>query len=446
MKTCRVIVWLTVMLAGLPMVHAQEPPAEKDDPPALPQVVPGKVRPPLHVAVWPLKELSLVKEMGWARPLVQRCLVLGGNRVAGLSMTAEHVVKPYALKLEYEQMGPGDAEKIRRVGRDLAVDRMVFGHVTVTADNVEVMLRVVDVRSGLVLHSGAAKVKRDAPHDLLVKALGILVESCNHRAHAEGRKVEPMPKDRRIELDDEALAGAMSVISKDPEALEHFAEATSTANDFLSARALKKALEKDDTFAAALVLHAVELARMRDYKEALALFNRAAGAAPDWHRVYDNRGYLLLGGGHPDRAVEDFTRGLAAKPDYAPLWNNRATLQLRGGKLAEALADFTEAARLNPNQYLYRNNRAATLYKLGKVDEAVVDYTAALEIKPDFLRARYNRAIARMAAGDNAKAMEDVREIRRQGGKITEAFVEQMKRARARGDKSSGDDRPDAGQ
>lgn len=125
--------------------------------------------------------------------------------------------------------------------------------------------------------------------------------------------------------------------------------------------------------------------------EALAGYDQALAARPDFFEALFNRANLLLETRRSEEALAGFERAAAVRPDAAPVWNNRGTALRRLRRLEEALASYDRAAALTPGNVNALTNRAMALYELRRLDEALAAADQALAIQPGFAEALYLR-------------------------------------------------------
>jgi predicted O-linked N-acetylglucosamine transferase (SPINDLY family) len=118
------------------------------------------------------------------------------------------------------------------------------------------------------------------------------------------------------------------------------------------------------------------------YEEALACFQRAAAANPDFVDALVNCGYVQLGLRRFQDALASFDKALARKPADAQILNNRGHALLELGREMEALASFDKAIALDPNYVSAWSNRGVALQRLKRTDESLASLERALAIDP----------------------------------------------------------------
>ena len=134
------------------------------------------------------------------------------------------------------------------------------------------------------------------------------------------------------------------------------------------------------------------LARQGRHGEAMAFYDQAVAARPDFFEALFNRGNLLLELKRSEEALESYDRVLAVRQDFPGVWNNRGTA-LRGlRRLDEALASFQRAATLMPGHFNALTNAAVILWDMKRLPEALAAADRALGVQPGFAEALYVKA------------------------------------------------------
>lgn len=169
------------------------------------------------------------------------------------------------------------------------------------------------------------------------------------------------------------------------------AVAARKAGDLMEAERLYRTILNQAAIPEVLVNHGNVLTALGRPAEALAAYDRALAARPDFFEALFNRANLLLETRRSEEALAGFERAVAIRPDAAPVWNNRGTALRHVRRLEEALASYDRAAALTPGNVNALTNRAMTLYDLRRLDEALAAADQALAIQPAFAEALYLR-------------------------------------------------------
>ncbi len=96
--------------------------------------------------------------------------------------------------------------------------------------------------------------------------------------------------------------------------------------------------------------------------------------------------------GRIDEAVARYDRALSADPEYADAHNNLAVALLTLGRIDEAAPHFERALVLKPASADAHNNLGNWLAEQGKLDQALKHFERAIAIRPDYAEAHFNRA------------------------------------------------------
>jgi protein O-GlcNAc transferase len=126
--------------------------------------------------------------------------------------------------------------------------------------------------------------------------------------------------------------------------------------------------------------------------EALASFDKALAARPDFFEALFNRANVLLDLLRPEEALQNYDHVVALRPDFVSGWNNRGTALRTLRRLDEALASFSRAATLSPTHVNALTNVAIMLWDLGRLDEALAASDRALKVAPGAAEALYVKA------------------------------------------------------
>ena len=126
------------------------------------------------------------------------------------------------------------------------------------------------------------------------------------------------------------------------------------------------------------------------HEEALAAYDRALAAAPDYAEALNNRGIVLQDLKRPAEALEAYDQALRRAPNFAAAFNNRGSVLLELRRFGDALSCFDRALALRPGDVEVINNRGNALQGLARYDEALAAYDQALAMKPDHVSEALN--------------------------------------------------------
>jgi Flp pilus assembly protein TadD len=144
--------------------------------------------------------------------------------------------------------------------------------------------------------------------------------------------------------------------------------------------------------AALLALGCATVARNRDYRSTLAIYQDAVDKRPNSPAAHINLGNLLNTSGRTDEAMEHYKAALQFSPDSAKAHNNLGLVLAGLGRTDEAIEHFREAVRLHPDYHEAHNNLGNALVLAGRAEEAIAHYNQALQLKPSYALAHFNLA------------------------------------------------------
>ncbi|HSQ69282.1 MAG TPA: tetratricopeptide repeat protein [Steroidobacteraceae bacterium] len=152
------------------------------------------------------------------------------------------------------------------------------------------------------------------------------------------------------------------------------------------------------------------------FREAIAYFQRAIEADPDYAPAYSGLADAYLGltnygdlsmAEAVQKAEQAVDRALQLDPSLAEAWASEGQLLMDQRRVPQALAAFEKAVKLNPNLVYALIEQAAALGRLGRNREAVVVADRAFELDPMSDYVRQQRLIMLAQAGRG----EEVREL-----------------------------------
>lgn len=218
-------------------------------------------------------------------------------------------------------------------------------------------------------------------------------------------------------------------------------------------RDLSRGIESGQLAGDALAAAYVDRGTLRllndEIDEAIADYDAAAAAAPDYAATYVWRGQARDAKGEDQGAIEDFDRALALDPQGWQAYGARGLMLARMGQPDRALADLGHAIELgkpHENEFLIEHTsmtpmqiqnskgapdfvtakaeftlradhylsyiravRGGLLLDRGRYDEALIDLDEAARLNPRSPRARWNLGLAQLAIG---RCEEGVLELR----------------------------------
>ncbi|MFC1510398.1 tetratricopeptide repeat protein [Candidatus Omnitrophota bacterium] len=168
----------------------------------------------------------------------------------------------------------------------------------------------------------------------------------------------------------------------------------------------------------------------RNKQQTLALldYNKAIGLNPRYEKAYYNRGLTYQKLKEHEKAVEDLTFALNLNKEHLQIYYDRAVSLIRQNKNLQALEDLNRFLEYNPDFLDAYNNRGVVYGVLGRYGAAVNDFTKMLSMDADNAGAYYNRSRAFEAMGEYSRALKDALQSKALGFKITNRYVEGLKK------------------
>ncbi len=143
----------------------------------------------------------------------------------------------------------------------------------------------------------------------------------------------------------------------------------------------------------------------RLYVDQPKLWTYTLARNPQAWLAHNNLGYALYLKGRVPEAIAHYEQALQAKPDYAEAHNNLGLALMQTGRLPEAIEQFTQALAIHSGYVEARNNLGLALMHSGRVPEAITEYELAVKIDPDYAGAYSNWGNALMQVGRPAEAL-----------------------------------------
>ena len=138
----------------------------------------------------------------------------------------------------------------------------------------------------------------------------------------------------------------------------------------------------------------------KQYREAIAAYDRAINLDPQNADAYSSRGVAYRELKEYQRAIADYDRAIALNQQDANTYYNRGNAYRELKEYRKAIADYDRAIALNPQYANAYNNRGYAYHNLKEYGRAIADFDRALAIDPNVANAKNNRAITyRMLKG-----------------------------------------------
>jgi tetratricopeptide (TPR) repeat protein len=155
------------------------------------------------------------------------------------------------------------------------------------------------------------------------------------------------------------------------------------------------------------------LVKLEKTVEAIPQYREALRLNADYAEAHNNLGTALAKLGKPEEAIEHFLAALRGKPEFAMAYNNLGLALVDLGRTDEALAHYRQALRLKPDDADVHYNLGIAVAALGKTSQAIQHYQRALRLKPDYVKAHNNLGTALASLGRTKEAIEHYRQALR---------------------------------
>jgi protein O-mannosyl-transferase len=148
-------------------------------------------------------------------------------------------------------------------------------------------------------------------------------------------------------------------------------------------------------------------AEEKEYKKAIADFDKAISISPTYIRPYNNRGMALAAMKDYKGAKNDFDKVIELNPDFEKAYYNRGNAFIAMGDTVSAIKDYTRALSINPNHLPTLNNRGFARRAIRDYKGAMEDFNKVIAIDPSNSEAYANRSLLKYDMGDTAGAELD---------------------------------------
>jgi len=150
--------------------------------------------------------------------------------------------------------------------------------------------------------------------------------------------------------------------------------------------------------------------RAKRWREAEAIYRKAADQEPDHPVILGSWGTVLLEMKNADAAVEVFEHALSIDPDYILVLVTLAKAWNKLGNFEQSYDCCRRALALDPNVIDTHVVLGDTLRLLDQIDEARAAYQTALDLDPDNASAAMGVAYCRFTLGEHDDAIRVLRE------------------------------------
>ena len=155
-----------------------------------------------------------------------------------------------------------------------------------------------------------------------------------------------------------------------------------------------KALEAIPDFAAAWLNKGVALAKLGKDKEALECYAKAIEINPMTADAWYSQGISYQNQDALEEALASYDRALELNPLSEATWLNKGVILRKQLRSKEAIACYDKALGINSQSPVAWYNRGYALRQLGRSEEEVFCYDRALKLNPEYVDAWLNRGVA----------------------------------------------------
>jgi tetratricopeptide (TPR) repeat protein len=150
---------------------------------------------------------------------------------------------------------------------------------------------------------------------------------------------------------------------------------------------------------------AAQLYSIRNYQEALPLFQLVTSTNPRHAEAWVLGGNCARELGHPQDAVKAYQQALSIQPDCELAYENLGVAYLRLEQFEQAVAASQHAIRLNPSLPYPYSNIGVAYARLGHHKKAIEFYRRALQIQPNLVDTLVNLGLNHALLGQNSNAI-----------------------------------------
>jgi len=276
---------------------------------------------------------------------------------------------------ELQLSGAVDADTAKVTGKLLAVDVIITGtFVYITNNEIEVYARALDVKTGKILSSCKAIIKKDWQDNEII----------NKEA-------------------------ASSIPQKAAEYFKTGVDYYSQGKYSMAIELFNRVIAQNPEFADAYLYRGIAYYKKGKYDYALLDLNKAIETNPELAEAYYQRAILYkFVKAEYESAMDDFDKAIELNPNVSSYYTERGELYVFEKEYDKAFADCNKAIMLDSkaaDAYAWRGH----IYYSIKRDnnKAIKDYSKAIEIRPQLIGYWISRAEVYFDMGEYKKAIND---------------------------------------
>ena len=153
------------------------------------------------------------------------------------------------------------------------------------------------------------------------------------------------------------------------------------------------------------------LARNRDYRSRMSIWQDAVLKRPASAYAHLNVGAMYLEEGRIDEAIKSLRRSLDLRPNFPATHFNLGNAYTRTGALEKGAEQYRLAVRAFPELWEARVNLATIYYRLRRLDDAAALYAELLQERPDNYMLRADFGTVLLKQGRPSEAEREYRKV-----------------------------------
>lgn len=118
-------------------------------------------------------------------------------------------------------------------------------------------------------------------------------------------------------------------------------------------------------------------------QDALASFDKAIQAAPNYNTAHYGRGLSLVKLGLYDKAIAAYQQVALNNPNDSHIFKTLGRLRMKMEQPTEAISAFNDGLNIEPENFELLMDRGEAFKTLGNIDAAIKDFSAASAAKPN---------------------------------------------------------------
>jgi len=170
----------------------------------------------------------------------------------------------------------------------------------------------------------------------------------------------------------------------------------------------------------------VQLAREKNYQEAIENLKKAIALKSDLGGAYGVLGYCYFMLGQYDLIVKEFEKNLQSRPDFADAYYRLGCAHNRMSSYEKAIENLKEAIRLNPADAYACSELGWAYYQLGQYQEAVDILQEAISINPNQTTPYYYLGLSYLKRGDKDMVQKQYEALKLKDKELADKLYDMM--------------------